>query len=222
MESVVRRNMSAAISSERERAGDQHRPDVAGQEQGLQPLHVIARRHDAPRTICSGIGMLASSNRKPEKNTPGRKATIIAIWLARNCVRATVEIIRPRPERDQQEHRGEGVKQDERAAHREWNRNSAASTQTVIAQSPEDEIRRELADHEFDDADGRGEQRLDGAALPFARHHQRGQQRADHHLDQRDGAGHQEAPALELGVEPDARLDVDAGRARGAPAASAR
>ena len=39
--------------------------------------------------------MLASSKMKPEKNSPGRKETSIAIWLARNCVRATVEISSP-------------------------------------------------------------------------------------------------------------------------------
>ena len=41
--------------------------------------------------------MLATSKMKPEKNSPGRNATSIAIWLARNCVRATVEISRPTP-----------------------------------------------------------------------------------------------------------------------------
>ncbi len=81
----------------------------------------------------------------------------------------------------------------------------------------EREIRDHLADEEFRHAGGRGEQGLDGAALPFARHDERGEQRADHHQDERDGAGHQEAAAFELGVEPDARLGRDqAGRRRAA------
>ena len=59
------------------------------------------------------------------------------------------------------------------------------------------------------DAHRRRQQRLDGAALPLARHDKGGEQRPDHHLDQRDRARHQEPATFQLGVEPEARLDID-------------
>ena len=87
--------------------------------------------------------------------------------------------------------------------------NTAKATEIAIATHAEEEVRDDLADKKFGHARRRRQQRLDGAALPFARDHERGQERSDHHQDERDGAGHEEAAAFKLGIEPDARLGRD-------------
>ena len=112
-------------------------------------------------------------------------------------------------QRRYQEHRRQQQQRRQRAAHRHAEHEHRQRRRTQRGQHAEHEVRQQLADQDFGHRGRRGQHRLHGAALPFARHHQRGQQGADHGHDDGDGTGNQEAAAFELGVEPVARLQHD-------------
>ena len=157
---------------------------------------------------CTTPGMLPMSKMNPDRMNAGRNVAMIATWPATNWFFVTVEISSPIPSAASRNSEDAANNKTSDPRNGTPNNHTPIATDNAMPPVPEHEIGQQLADQHLAHRHRRHHQRLHRAALPFARHHQRRQQRADQCHDDRDQARHEKVAAAQLAVEPDALLDL--------------
>ena len=165
--------------------------------------------------------MLAMAYMKPESRNEGRKVSTMASWLARSWLWVTMLMSMPSESAPARKIAAMAKSSGDASAQRHVEEELAHQHGQQHVQHAEREVGQELAEDQLRSLDRRGDELLHRALLPLARDGERGEQRRDHHHDHGDQAGDDVVLRFQVGVEPDARPQIE-GRLKSLGGASAR